>query len=218
VTDGTPLRRDAERNRQRLLDAAARLVVERGHGVPLEDVAAAAGVGIGTLYRRFPDRDALVRALFERHVDAVAALAEAAVADDRHGDGVERFLTAVAEQQAGEGGLSQVLRSGPLGPELAGRAQERITPSIEVLLARAHAAGTIDRGIGPGDLVLVDLMVSGVQAAGPPDDGTWRRALTLALAGLRPGAAPAGDTPDDEAVRRLQGRPRPGLPSGSAGA
>lgn len=218
MTDGTPLRRDAERNRTRLLDAAARLVVERGHGVPLEDVASAAGVGIGTLYRRFPDRDALVRALFDRHVETVAALAEAAVADDRHGEGVERFLTAVAEQQAGEGGLSQVLRSGPLGTELAGRAQARITPSIEVLLARAQAAGTIDRGIGPGDLVLVDLMVSGVQAAGSPDDGSWRRALALALAGLRPGAALAGDTPDDEAVRRLQGRPRPGVPSASGGA
>ena len=202
-----PLRRDAERNRRRILDAAGPLFVERGLGVPLDDVAAAAGVGVGTLYRRFPDRDALVRALFAAHVDTVAAFAERALAEDDHGDGVERFLVATHEHQAGARGLSQVLRGGGLGAELTREARLRITPIAEQLLARAHAAGTIAPGVGPGDLVLVDLMVSGVQHAGGPDDDAWRRALALALAGLR-SAALSDRAPDDAAIDRLQRSPR----------
>lgn len=203
-----PLRRDAERNRRRILDAAASLIVERGPGAPLEDIAAAAGVGIGTLYRRFPDRIALVRALFSDHVDAVVALAEQALAEDEHGEGVERYLIAVSEHQAAEHGLSQALRTGELGAELAVEARRRITPIAERLLTRAHAEGTVAPTIGVGDLVLVDLMVSGVQSAGEPgDDEAWRRALALALAGLR-STTPPGAAPGSTAIDRLQRSPR----------
>ena len=74
-----PLRADAERNRQRILAAAAELFAERGLDVSLDDIAAAAGVGVGTVYRRFPDKDALIDALFEAKIDRVVALADDAL-------------------------------------------------------------------------------------------------------------------------------------------
>ncbi|MER7435292.1 helix-turn-helix domain-containing protein [Pseudonocardia alni] len=206
MTVDPPLRRDAERNRRRILDAAAQQILEHGLGVALEDIARAAGVGIGTLYRRFADREALVEALFDAHVDGVVALAERVLAEDRHGRCVERFVTAVAERQAAEFGLSQVLRTGPHGTALAVRARERIGPLAERLLERDRADGSVAPGIGAGDLVLIEIMIGAVQrAGGPQDDTTWRRALSLVLGGLRTGVDGSGAAPDDEAIDRLQG-------------
>ena len=70
-----PLRKDAERNRQRILAAAAEVFAARGLDVTLDDIAAHAGVGVGTVYRRFTDKDELIDAVFERQLDPVAALA-----------------------------------------------------------------------------------------------------------------------------------------------
>ena len=71
-----PLRRDAERNRQRILAAAGELFTERGLGVTLDDIARHAGVGVGTVYRRFPDKEVLIDALFEQRLEAMCAIAE----------------------------------------------------------------------------------------------------------------------------------------------
>src|ERR687893_559304 len=75
-----PLRADAERNRQRILAAASTVFAERGLDVSLDDIAGAAGVGVGTVYRRFPDKDALIDALFE---DKIADVERVAMARDR---------------------------------------------------------------------------------------------------------------------------------------
>src|SRR6266566_2146364 len=79
ASDGRPLRRDAERNRQRILRAAAEVFTERGLQATLDDVARRAGVGVGTVYRRFPDKEALVEALFTERLDALAGFAELAL-------------------------------------------------------------------------------------------------------------------------------------------
>src|ERR1700728_5125884 len=73
-----PLRRDAERNRQRILAAAADVFTERGLDATLDEVAKAAGVGIGTVYRRFPDKETLVSELFRERIDALVTVAETA--------------------------------------------------------------------------------------------------------------------------------------------
>jgi AcrR family transcriptional regulator len=205
VSSARPLRRDAERNRARILDAARGLMAERGVGVSLEEVAAAAEVGVGTVYRRFPDRESLVRALFSEHVDAVVALAHEARGSDDPWQGVQQFLGAVFAMQAADRGLSQVLRGGELGASLAHDARLRITPVVEELVTRAHDAGQLPAGVGPGDFVLAELMVGAVaERAGPDDDAPWRRALSIVLAGLRSGGL-AGAAPDGSAIDRLQG-------------
>ena len=100
-----PLRVDAERNRQRILAAAATLFAERGVDVSLDDIAAAAGVGIGTLYRRFPDREALIEALFEDKVARIAKLAADALEIEDPWEAFLGFFRAAARMQAEDRGL-----------------------------------------------------------------------------------------------------------------
>lgn len=206
MTAARPLRRDAERNRRRILDAARALMAERGVGVSLDEVAVAADVGVGTVYRRFPDREALVRALFSEHVDAVVELATRARESPDAWRGIEDFLGAVLAMQAADRGLSQVLRGGELGAALAHEARIHITPVVDELLLRARDAGQLRPDLGPGDLVLAEIMVGAVaERAGPGDEATWRRALSIVLAGLRADGL-TGSTPDGPTVDRLQGR------------
>jgi AcrR family transcriptional regulator len=206
MTATHPLRRDAERNRRRILDAARALMAERGVGVSLDEVAAAADVGVGTVYRRFPDRESLVRALFSEHVDAVVALATQARESRDAWQGIQDFLGAVLAMQAADRGLSQILRGGELGATLAHDARIRITPVVDELITRARDSGQLRPDIGPGDLVLAELMAGAVaERTGPGDDATWRRALSIVLAGLRADGL-SGRTPDGPAIDRLQGR------------
>ncbi|WP_432545385.1 TetR/AcrR family transcriptional regulator [Kineococcus sp. SYSU DK004] len=193
-----PLRRDAERNRRLLLETAADLMARRGLDVSYEEIAAAAGTGTGTVYRRFPDRDDLVDALFAEHVDAVCAMAEDAARDEDAWRGLTGFLERQLEREAANRALGQILR-GQRGPRaIAHRAHERMTPLVTDLIARAVRAGQLPAGVVPADLVAVHVMVGGVldaSAATAPD--LWRRALAIALAGLQhahlPGPAPGGD-------------------------
>ena len=206
MTATQPLRRDAERNRRRILDAAGALMAERGVGVSLDEVAAAAEVGVGTVYRRFPDRESLVRALFSEHVDAVVALAIRSRESRDAWQGIQDFLGAVFAMQAADRGLSQILRGGELGAVLAHEARIRITPVVEELVTRARDSGQLHSDIGPGDLVLAELMVGAVaERSGPGDDAAWRRALSIVLAGLRADGL-SGTTPDGSTIDRLQGR------------
>src|ERR1700721_3342156 len=93
-----PLRRDAERNRQRILRAAAEVFTTRGLQATLDDVARHAGVGVGTVYRRFPDKESLVEALFEERLAAMVALAEKALAEPDSWTGLVSFLSSACDQ------------------------------------------------------------------------------------------------------------------------
>src|SRR3954471_24303008 len=94
-----PLRRDAERNRQRILAAAGELSTERGLRVTLDDIAHHAGVGVGTVYRRFPDKEVLIDALFEQRLERMRATAEQALADPDPWNGLVRFFERGCELQ-----------------------------------------------------------------------------------------------------------------------
>src|SRR5215475_14728741 len=100
-----PLRRDAERNRQRILRAASEVFTTRGLQASLDDVAQHAGVGVGTVYRRFPDKESLVEALFEERIQAMAALAEKALAEPDAWTGLVSFLEGACTQLATDRGL-----------------------------------------------------------------------------------------------------------------
>src|SRR4051794_24263967 len=92
ATTDRPLRKDAERNRQRILDAARELFQQHGSSVTLNDIAHHAGVGVGTVYRRFPDKDELIASLFEQRIDQIAELLEAAAADPEPWHGLAMYL------------------------------------------------------------------------------------------------------------------------------
>jgi AcrR family transcriptional regulator len=179
-------------------------MAERGLGVSLEQVATAAEVGVGTVYRRFPDRDSLVRTLFAEHVDAVVALAVQARESRDPWQGIESFLGDVFAMQAADRGLSQILRGGDLGAALAHEARLRITPVVDELVTRARDAGQVPADIGPGDMVLAEIMVGAVaERAGPDNEAIWRRALSIVLAGLRTDGL-LGTTPNGSTIDHLQ--------------
>jgi len=193
-----PLRRDAEANRRRILDAAGRLMAERGLATPLEDIAAAAGVGIGTLYRRFPSRTALVDALFEDRLESYVADAEASLQMGDGWDGLVWFLERTLERQILDRGLSQLVAEDP-GPGRIHARRERLGPLALQLVHRARASGRLRPDVTVTDLLLVQKMLVAVGAAtAHVDPGMWRRWLTIVLDGLvvrRDGPTPLTEPP-----------------------
>jgi AcrR family transcriptional regulator len=182
-----PLRADAERNRQRILDAARELFAERGLAVTLDDIAHRAGVGVGTAYRRFQDKEALIDALFEDRIDELATLAEDALANDSDAwSALATFLESGLALQAADRGLHEVLLGTLHGRERLAKARDRMKPPIDELVARAHASGDLRPDVQPTDLPLVHLMLGAVvDYTRDIEPDAWRRYLTIVLDGLR---------------------------------
>ncbi|WP_305788295.1 TetR/AcrR family transcriptional regulator [Symbioplanes lichenis] len=203
IESAPPLRRDAERNRQLLLRTAFELMAERGLDVPYEDVARAAGTGMGTIYRRFPERRDLLDALFSEHIETVIGLAEQAARHEDAWAGLSWFLERQLEIEAQSRGLGELLRRRNQATELVQRAHERMTPLVAGLIARAVEAGQLPAGATPADFAAAHVMVGSVMDASRDfAPQLWRRALTVALAGLRHADLP-GDPPGETVINRL---------------
>ena len=199
----TPLRRDAERNRQLLLSTAFELMAARGLDVPYEDIARAAGTGMGTMYRRFPQRQDLLDALFSEHIDRVIGFAEQAAGHEDAWSGLTWFLEQQLEVEAQSRGLGELLRSRHQASALVQRAHERMTPLVTGLIDRAVRAGQLPAGATPADFAAVHVMVGSVMDASRAfSPQLWRRSLRIALAGLRH-ADLSGDPPDEAVIDRL---------------
>jgi AcrR family transcriptional regulator len=178
------LRRDAELNRRRIIAAAHEVFRERGMAATLNDVAAHTGVGVGTVYRRFANKEELVDALFDDMVDTVASLAEQAVADPDAWHGLTTSLEKVCEVQAFDRGLREVMLGTGRGPQRQAQVRERVAPAVDLLLARAKEQGMLRADIVGVDIPMIQLMVAAVtDHTGRPD--LWRRYLRLLLDGLR---------------------------------
>ncbi len=186
ATVDRPLRRDAERNRQRILDAARELFAERGLTVTLDDIAERAGLGVGTVYRRFSSRDALVDALFEEQLIEIVALADEALQVADPWVGLCSFITQMAELQAANRGLKEVLLGSTEGRERVAQLREHLRPRGEELVRRAKTAGALRRDFDASDLPLLQLMLATVaDATGGESREVWRRFLALVLDGMR---------------------------------
>jgi AcrR family transcriptional regulator len=181
-----PLRRDAERNRERILEAARELFAERGLGVTLNDVAHHAGVGVGTVYRRFPDKAKLIDGLFEQRVQEIVAIAEAAQEDPDPWQGLVSFLEQALELQAEDRAIKELILGGSGGLERVSRIRERMYPLVRELVIRAQDAGSLRPDIEPQDLPIIQMMISEVIDVGREvQPELWRRFLTIMLDGLR---------------------------------
>jgi AcrR family transcriptional regulator len=181
-----PLRRDAERNRQRILEAARDAFAEDGLAVTLDEIARRAGVGVGTIYRRFPDKEQLIDALFEEGICEMVALAEAALRRDDAWDSLVSFLEAATAAHADDRGLKEVALSGAHGLERVARARERMYPLVTRLVARAQEQGTLRPDLEPTDLPLLQLMLGSLsECTRDVDPDVWRRFLGILTDGLR---------------------------------
>lgn len=180
-----PLRADAERNRLRILQAAREVFALRGLDVSLDEIAAHAGVGVGTVYRRFPDKDALIDALFEAKIAEVTTAARAALDLDDPWEAFVAFMTRVCTQQAADRGFKDALLTRDRGCERVNRARETIAPVAMQLLKRAQDSGQVRADLGAFDIPLMHFMVGYVADATrdvAPD--YWRRTLGILLDGL----------------------------------
>ena len=182
-----PLRQDAERNRQRILAAAAEVFNERGLEVSLDEIARHAGVGVGTVYRRFRTKEELIEALFMDRLELIAAIADEALASPDPWSGLVSFMERMAETMAGNVGLRQMLMFATYGRDLVAVARQHNAPLIEQLVQRAQAAGQLRTDIRQTDIALLVLVLTETtQLAYAASPDIWRRYLTLILDGMRP--------------------------------
>lgn len=184
-----PLRRDAERNRQLILRAASELFAQRGLAVSLDDVAAHAGVGVGTVYRRFPSRDAIVDELFRERVGELVANGERAleIAQDDPWQGIVQLLSGYLEIQAGDRAFGPVVLTNAHGRGELDAARLRLKPIVDELVDRAQAAGVLREDFVTTDMPALILMLATLQnAARDVSPDAWRRQLAIVLDGLRP--------------------------------
>jgi AcrR family transcriptional regulator len=180
-----PLRRDAERNRQRILDAARELFAQQGLGATLNDVAHHAGVGVGTVYRRFPDKSQLVEELFEQRVEELLALAGQALEDPDAWHGLKTFLRRVLELVASDRGMKDLLTGDTAGLERISTIRRRLLPIGRELVGRAQEAGQMRADVSAADLPVIQLMLSTlVDAARDVSPDLWRRYLGIITRGL----------------------------------
>jgi len=147
-------RADSVRNRERLLKAAARVLGAGGAAASLEAVARRAGVGIGTLYRHFPTREALFEAVYRREVDELADLAEQMGQESSPVDALRRWLRAIVQLVATKKGMLAALALAADGrSDLYAYSSERLTRAIGTLLQRAAKAGQVRADITPEELL-----------------------------------------------------------------
>jgi AcrR family transcriptional regulator len=185
-----PLRRDAERNRLRILEAAGDLFAERGLGVTLDDVARHAGVGVGTVYRRFADKELLIDALFEQRIEAVCEVAEASLAQPDPWDGLVYFFERGLERQACDRGLKELLGCSAHGGGGVQHARDRLRRLVTEIFDRAKDAGVLRADAAPQDAPLIQIMLGTIiDRTQDVEPEVWRRYLAIVLDGMRPSPA-----------------------------
>lgn len=224
------LRRDARENRERVLVHAARVFGEHGLDATLADVAKAAGVGVGTLYRRFPDKDDLILAVYAGRMDAAVALAERSSRADDPAGALRAFVEHGASDFSGDrgfrelvlGGLTDTLgwsRSGPATAlsDAIDRMNTAVSGHLGTLLERGKAAGALRTDLEPTDVQLMNAAVHAVTSlARSTRADLHQRIITMIFDGVRPredGAPmPAPALTEDELSRAVRASARDGRP------
>ena len=177
-----PLRADAQRNLDALLRAAKTVFATSGVEAPVREIADRAGVGIGTLYRHFPQRSDLIAAIFRQEIDACAEAAATLAAEHPPGEALAQWLQRYAAFVATKRGLAPALHSGnPAFEPLRGYFEQRVRPALRNLLQVAIAAGEVR------DDVDADELLHAVASLCMPsqDEGRAQRMVALLVDGLR---------------------------------
>jgi AcrR family transcriptional regulator len=182
------LRADAQRNIDALLEAAKAVFATSGVDAPAKEIADLAGVGVGTLYRHFPQRSDLVKAVFQREVDACADAAQALTAAVEPAEALTRWLRRYTEFVATKRGLAAALHSGdPAFDALPGYFLQRLEPALGSLLEAAAASGEIRGDVSPRYVLYA---VANLCMPIPGEGIAYsQRMVALLIDGLRYGAA-----------------------------
>ena len=188
-THDKPLRKDAARNREKLLAAAVELFAERGTEGSLEEVAKRAGVGIGTLYRHFPTRDALVEAAYRNEVAQLRAAADELLSEQPADAALESWMARFVGYASAKRGMRDALHSiAGGGSDLFAETRGQVTEAVAVLLEAGAEAGTLRRDVEAED-VLRAMGAIWMVADGDDFPEQALRVLGLVMDGLRYGAS-----------------------------
>jgi AcrR family transcriptional regulator len=172
---------DATDKRERLLRAAGEVFAREGIEAPMPSIAAAAGAGVGSVYRQFPAKEDLLAALVVRRLETVLADIEAALAEAREPwEALEALLWHLADRQASDDVVAEAMATVSDHPEVAAWAS-RCEQRLEELMAAARAGGRLRPDAEPSD---VRLLLGAVRSARRREPGSWRRMLELGIDGL----------------------------------
>ncbi|WP_294563511.1 TetR/AcrR family transcriptional regulator [uncultured Arthrobacter sp.] len=180
------LRADAARNRARVLEVARELLAAGEATLPMNTIARLAGVGIGTVYRHFPTRQALLESAVMGGFEQLLAEAQSAAADDDPGAGLERLLRYGIRLQLGDVGLAAVLRSPECACARTSRLRADLLKAVGRLLERAREAGAIRPEIGADDVRRLSCGIVQAVRAGSSDEAEIDRYTNVLLCGIRP--------------------------------
>lgn len=179
-----PMRADAQRNVARLLQVAMEVFTSSGVDAPVRDIAERAGVGVGTLYRHFPQRSDLIVAVFRHEVDACAAAAATLSAKYKPFDALARWMLRYVDFIVAKRGLAGALYSGdPAYQALPGYFEERLVPALRGLLDAATASGDVGAKVDAFDLLKGAALLC--NSAYGDNPAHTRRMVTLLTDGLR---------------------------------
>ncbi len=184
-----PLRADARRNREKVLTAARAVFSEHGRDAQMDDVARRAGVGVGTVYRHFPTKEALIEALMVASFEAIAEQAERAQEIEDPWEAFTSVLWAGAEIMSADRALSEVFASIPGAMESAMPTVAGLQEAMGRLIVRAQEAGVLRDDAMVDD---VPMLMCGIGSATKKEhrcQEAWRRHLSIVLDGLRATAA-----------------------------
>lgn len=214
----TPLRKDAERNRQRLLEAGREVFASRGLDATLNDVAHHAGVGVGTAYRRFGNKEELIDAIFEQQVTEFEAILRDALAEPDAWKGLVDYLERALAIQARDRGMAQILSGRRITPEQRDWERDRLSPLVNALADKAREQGVIRPEITGTDLIFAQIGLTSIaitaRAGADKVDrqdaaDLYRRYLWIMLDGIRANAVARPPVPvealtTEETHRMLQ--------------
>lgn len=191
-----PRRRDAELNHVRIVAGARRVLAEDGGDVAMVRIAAAADVGVGTVYRHFPDKDSLIDAVLDEAFAELIGAAERGLSTDDAWSGLVSFLQEVGRMHAVNSGLREIVVGSAVGRERAAAMRRRLRPLLRRLVERAHEQGALRDDITPEDIPMILWATAAVvERAGAVAPDAWQRLLALIVDGLRADTATVISTP-----------------------
>lgn len=197
-----PLRADAERNRQRIVTAARAAFAGHGLDVPMEEIARQAGVGVGTLYRRYPTRADLIAAAFEAKMSAYAETTRHALADPDPWRAFRTHVETICAMQAGDRGFTTVLTMTFPTAKRFEADRDRAFADFSTLVERAKAAGRLRADFSTEDMPMFLMANAGVLAStADAAPGAWRRLVGYLLQACA--AQAAQPLPDPPAPRQM---------------
>lgn len=203
-TASSALRSDAARNRERIVAAARQVFRAEGLNASMASVAREAGVGIATLFRRFPTKEDLVAAVFADRMDAYADAVAVALDDPDAWHGFVGYVETVCAMQAADHGFADVLTmTFPTAKSLENRRRAAYDALVQ-LIDRAKAAGQLRDDFSPEDLVLLHMANAGVvNATGGTAPHSWRRVVALMIQAFKaPARGPLPPSPEPRALFR----------------